>query len=175
MNRIALAPLSLIVFLGGIEATFANAQVLAAVSTTSMNVCGEDIELGALPKAVFDKFEGTGCIVYKTTDDPDLFAIGKGSAPIATVKFSHGLLATITREWATDIKTPEEFARTVVNALQEVQAHGSSECVLSTHNQANPSLEARVSVMKCGKRMLVFSVIAESGKEKFQIEEILGD
>jgi hypothetical protein len=140
-----------------------------------MNVCGKDIELGVLPKVVFDKFEGTGCIVYKVADDPDLFAIGKGKSPIATVKFSHGLLATITREWATDIKSPEEFARAVVNALQEVQVHGSSQCVLSTLNQADPSFDAKGSVMKCGRRTLVFSVNTESGQEKFQVEEILGD
>jgi len=173
MTRITLA--ALMVILGGTGATFANAQVSAAVSTTSMNVCGKDIELGALPKVVFDKFDGTGCIVYKVADDPDLFAIGKGNATIATVKFSHGLLATITSEWATDVKSPEEFARAVVNALQEVQAHGSSQCVLSTLNQSNPSFEARGSVMKCGRRTLIFSVIAESGQQKFQIEEILGD
>ncbi len=173
MTRIALA--SLIVFLGGIGATSANAQVSTAVSSTSMNVCGKDIELGAPPKVVFGKFEGTGCLVYKVADDPDLFAIGKGSAPIATVKFSQGLLASITREWAADIKSPEEFARAVVNALQEVQAHGSSECVLSTLNQADPSFEARGSVVKCGRRTLVFSVNAKAGQEKFQIEEILGD
>jgi hypothetical protein len=173
MNRIALA--SLVGCLGGIGATFANAQVSAGASSTSMNVCGKDIELGVLPKVVFDKFEGTGCTVYKTADDPDLFAIGKGGAQIGTVRFSHGLLATIDREWAADIKSPEEFARAVVDALQEVQANGSSECKLSALNQSDPSFEARGSVMKCGRRTLVFSVYTESGKEKYQIEEILGD
>ena len=172
MTRIALS--SLIVFFVGIVTTFANAQMSTAVSPASMNVCGKDIDLGSLPKVVFDRFDGTGCIVYKVAGDPDLFAIAKGSAQIGTVKFSHGLLATITREWAADIKSPEEFARAVVNALHEVQAHGSSECVLSTLNQADPSFEARGSVMKCGRRTLVFSVNAESGQEKFQIEEILG-
>jgi hypothetical protein len=172
MIRVALS--SLIVSLGGIGATFANAQVSAAVPSASMNVCGKDVELGSMPKVVFDKFEGTGCTVYKVAGDPDLFAIGKGSAQVGTVKFSHGQLATITREWAADIKSPEEFARAVVNALQEVQAHGSPECALSTLNQADPSFEARGTVMKCGRRTLVFSVNPESGQEKFQIEEILG-
>jgi len=164
---------SLIVVLGGIGAAFANAQVSAAVSSTSMSVCGKDIELGAGPKVVFDKFEGSECKVYKVAGDPDLFAVAKGDAQMATVKFSKGLVATITREWAASIKSPEEFARAVVNALEEVRAHGSSECVLSTFNQANPSFEARGSVMKCGRRTLVISV--ESSQEKFQIEEILGD
>jgi hypothetical protein len=173
MTHVALA--TLMVILSGIGATFANAQVSVAGSSTSMNVCGKDIELGSLPKVVFDKFEGTGCIVYKVAGDPDFFAIAKGSAQIGTVKFAHGLLATISREWAADIKSSEEFARAVVNALQEVQAHGSSQCVLSTLNQADPSFEARGSVMKCGRRTLVFSVNAESGQQKFQIEEILGD
>jgi hypothetical protein len=173
MTRFALA--SLMVFLGGIGATSANAQVAVAASSNSMNVCGEDIEIGAVPKVVFAKFEGTGCIVNKVADDPDLFTIGKGGATNITVRFSHGLLATITREWATDIKSPEEFARAVVNALQEVRAQGSSQCVLSTLNQANPTFQATGSVMKCGRRMLVFSVIAESGQEKLHIEETLGD
>jgi hypothetical protein len=173
MTRIAQVALTLCI--GGIGATFANAQTPAVASAASMNVCGKDIELGEAPKAVFDKFEGTGCIVYKVADDPDFFAIGKGSAPIASVKFSHGLLARINREWATDIKSPEEFAKAVVNALQEVQANGSSECKLSALNQADPSFEARGSVIKCGRRTLVFSVDTESGQEKFQIEEILGE
>jgi hypothetical protein len=173
MTRVTLA--TLVVYLCGFEAIFANAQVSAAVPSTVMNVCGKDMQLGVLPKAVFDKLDGTGCTVYKTADGPDLFAIGKGSAIIGTVKFSHGQLATITREWAADVKSPEEFARAVVNALQEVQAHGSSQCELSALNQADPSFEARGSVMKCGRRTLVFSVNAESGQQKFEIQEILGN
>ncbi len=173
MTRIALA--ALITFFGGIGVAFANAQAPVVASSASMNICGKDIELGALPKAVFDKFDGTGCVVYKVADDPDMFAIGKGSTEIATVKFSHGVLVTITREWAADIKSPQEFARAVVNALQEVQAHGSSQCVLSTLNQADPSFEARGTVMKCGRRTLVFSVDTESGQEKFLIEEIVSE
>jgi hypothetical protein len=173
MTRIALA--SLIIFLGGFGAASANAQVAVAASSNSMSVCGQDIEIGAAQNVVFGKFGGTGCIVNKVAGDPDLFTIAKGGVTIVTVGFSNGLLSTITRDWATGIKSPEEFARAVVNALQEVQAQGSSQCVLSTLNQASPSLQATGSVMKCGRRMLVVSVVSESGQVKLHIQETLGD
>jgi len=173
MTRFALA--SLIVLLGGIGAASANAQAPVAASANSMSVCGQDIETGTAQNVVFAKFEGTGCTVNKVAGDPNLFTIAKGGVTIVSVGFSNGLLSTINRDWATGIKSPEEFARAVVSALQEVQAQGSSQCVLSTLNQANPSLQATGSVMKCGRRMLVVSVVTESGQEKLHIQETLGD
>ncbi len=172
MNRIALT--TLIVSLIGIGAISANAQVSAAVPTNSMDICGKKIELGSPSKIVFDLFEGSGCKVYDT-DNPDRFGVAKGRSVIASLKFSHGLLVYVSREWATDIKSPEEFAKAVVNALQEVQKNGSSECVLHAINQANPLSAVRGSDMKCGRETLVFAVTSEQGKETFLIEEILGE
>jgi hypothetical protein len=154
---------------------FANAQQPVSKHIGSMDVCGKEIELGVLPKIVFDKLDGSGCVFYNTTNDPDMFLIVKGKIIFGSVKFTNGLLTHITREWASDVKTPEEFAREIVNALQEVQTHGSSQCVLSTLNQLNPSDETRGSVMKCGQRTLVIMVSIGSDMKKFQIQEILGE
>jgi hypothetical protein len=173
MTRCALA--SLIVLLGGIAAVSANAQAAVVASSSSMNVCGHDIEIGAAQSVVLGRFGGAGCVVNQVAGNPNLFTIAKGGVTVVTMGFSNGLLSTITRDWATGVKSPEEYARAVVNALQEVQAHGSNQCELSALNQSNSSLQATGSVMKCGRRMLVVSVVSESGQEKLHIQETLGD
>jgi len=172
MNSICLAiSISILNFCGH---TLKGSDATMLVAPETMNICGRDIELATTPKAAFGKLEGTDCTVHKT-DDPDLFAIQRGTAVVGTVKFVNGTLARISRQWAIAIKSPEEMGRVVVNALQEMQAHGTSQCVLTEHNHASPSSEDRISVLTCGPRMLVFGLMTRSGTDEINIEEILGN
>ncbi len=165
----------------GLSSSFGSAPVLINSSTApshSMSICGKNLELGMPPGIIFKEFDGSECVMYKT-DDPDLFAIKmRGSPaeqPAGTVKFSHGLLTEITREWAIDAKNSDDVAKAVIDALQPMEAQGASQCVISTHNNASPSSEDRISELKCGQRTLVFVLSTRSGQKEIQIEEILSN